>query len=115
MSGWFPLLAASSAAAPDVGAAAARAFFILLLLVAVLVLAARYGRTWMDRLLPRPRGEMRILESLRFEPRRSLYLIRLRGRDFWMASHENGIELLREFTPPPQVQDDPEKPEDRNA
>ncbi len=100
MGGWLFLLASSANSAPDVGAAAGRAFLVLLLLVVLLFVVARYGRGWMDRLLPRPQGEMRVLEACRLEPRRTLYLLRLRGRDFWLASHENGMELLREFDVP---------------
>lgn len=66
---------------------------------------------------------MRIVDTLHLEPRRTLYMIRLRNRDFWVASHENGLELLREFTPPtdtnaPDVQtpvSPPKVPENENA
>ena len=96
----FFLLATANTTTPDIGTAAVRAFFVLIVLVIVLVLTARYGRTWIKRLLPRPQGEMRIVDTLHLEPRRTLYMIRLRNRDFLVASHENGLELLREFSPP---------------
>lgn len=95
----------------DVGSAAWRLLLILLVLVAVLVVVARYGRQWLARISRTPPGELVVRSVCPLEPRRTLYLVRLRDRDYLIASSEAGLSLLRELevtdggntvTPPPE-------------
>ncbi len=90
-------LAEAVPAPVDVGQAAWRLLLILLVLVAVLVVVARYGRPWLARLSRTPPGELQVRAVCPLEPRRALYLVRLRGRDYLIASSEAGLSLLREL------------------
>lgn len=101
-------LAEAGPAPVDVGQAAWRLLLILLVLVAVLVVVARYGRQWLARLSRTPPGELQVRAVCPLEPRRALYLVRLRGRDYLIASSEAGLSLLRELEADDEGRDTPD-------
>ena len=94
------LLQGASPESTDIGAAAVRALLILLVLIGLLIVVARYGRQWLARLSRSAPGEMTVRSVCPLEPRRALYLVRLRNHDYLFASSENGLQLLREFEVP---------------
>ena len=90
----------ASPEAVDVGGAAWRLLLILLVLVGLLIVVARYGRQWLARLARTPPGELTVRSVCPLEPRRTLYLVRLRDRDYLIAASEAGLSLLRELEVP---------------
>ncbi len=45
-------------------------------------------------------GEMRILDRLSISRHSTLFLIRLRSRDYWIAESQQGVAFLADVTPP---------------
>ncbi|MBU1068472.1 flagellar biosynthetic protein FliO [Myxococcota bacterium] len=96
MTGWT-LLQQASPEGTDIGAAAWRALLVLLVLIGLLIVVARYGRQWLAKLSRATPGEMTVRSVCPLEPRRALYLVRLRDRDYLIASSEGGLTLLKEL------------------
>jgi len=94
------LLQQASPEGADIGAAAGRALLILLVLIGLLVVVARWGRQWLAKLARTTPGEMTVRSVCPLEPRRALYLVRLRDREYLIASSEGGLQLLRELDVP---------------
>jgi len=104
----------ASPEAVDVGGAAWRLLLILLVLVGLLIVVARYGRQWLARLARTPPGELTVRSVCPLEPRRTLYLVRLRDRDYLIAASEAGLSLLRELEVP-GASPDADASDDREA
>ncbi len=81
----------------DIGSAALRALLVLGLLIGLLFVVARYGRHWFFRLVQQRQGELRVKAICALEPRRNLFLVELRDRQYLIASSEAGISLLKEL------------------
>ncbi len=99
----------TSPEAVDVGGAAWRLLLILLVLVGLLFVVARYGRGWLARFARTPPGELTVRAVCPLEPRRTLYLVRLRDREYLIAASEAGLSLVRELAAP-TVQGDAARP-----
>lgn len=72
---------------------------ILAMLAAVVALAYLVLNKGLARLLARNQfsASMALKERLHLEPRRSLYIVEIRGRDFVLAGSENGVSLVCEL------------------
>ncbi|MBZ0265162.1 flagellar biosynthetic protein FliO [bacterium] len=87
------------------GAAFARTMFALLLILALffglVYLLKRFGSKWL-KFSNRISGEgntITILETKYLNPKRQLYLVRVRDKEILIGSSESGFQLLSEFSP----------------
>jgi len=80
---------------PDFGASLARMVFTLLGILAVLVVAAAVlPRLLGNKPVAQKRGMITVIDSLRLEPKRSIYLVEVNGKRLLVASSETGMALL---------------------
>lgn len=80
---------------PSYGAAAARTFIALIVVVALLLIAAKFLPRWLSRRPgPTGTGEIEIVASHAIEPRRRIYVVRVRGREYLIGSSELGLHPL---------------------
>ena len=72
---------------------------ILAMLVAVIALAYLVLNKGLARFFVKNQSSanMSLKERLYLEPRRSLYIVQIQGRDFVLAGSENGVSLVCEL------------------
>ncbi len=72
---------------------------ILAMLAAVVALAYLVLNKGLARFLVKNQSSanMSLKERLYLEPRRSLYIVKIQGRDFVLAGSENGVSLVCEL------------------
>lgn len=69
----------------------------LVLAVGIMLWTARFTRRLSWRKVPG--REMRLVDRMTVGRQSSLLVVRLRGRDYWLAESPNGIALLAELPP----------------
>ena len=80
---------------PSYGAAAARTLIALVVVVALLLIAAKLVPRWLNRRTPPPAGgEIEVVASCPIEPRRTLYIVKARGREYLVGSSEQGLHAI---------------------
>jgi flagellar biogenesis protein FliO len=67
--------------------------------LALMVWAARWARGFSPFRGPKGR-EMALLDRMAIGRQSTLLVVRLRGRDYWIADHANGVTMLAELPPP---------------
>lgn len=72
---------------------------IFAMLAAVIALAYLVLNKGLGRILANKQlsANMSLKERLHLEPRRSLYIVQIKGRDFVLAGSENGVSLVCEL------------------
>lgn len=102
---------AAPAASPDplsqlpgtgYGEALLRMVVALVVLVGVLLVAARVLPRWLSRTPAAGSGHIRIIESTRLEPRRSLHLVEVGSSRVLIGSSEHGLTVLDRVGPASQ-------------
>lgn len=80
---------------PSYGWAAAKMLIALVVVVAGLLIAVKLMPRWMGkRGAVGAKGEIEVVASCVLEPRRVLYIVRVRGREYLVGSSEQGLHAM---------------------
>lgn len=83
---------------PSYGDALFRMLLVLALIVGGLLILAKFLPRWLNArgLGTGSAKHIEVIDRVQLEPRRSLYLVKLAGRHYFLGSSETGVQLLRE-------------------
>jgi flagellar biogenesis protein FliO len=99
----FPLLVFATTEVPSLGWLIFKTLLILVVLGFVMFFLFKYGGKWLQIPMFKQRdpGDIKINGVVSIEPRRTLFLVSVREREFLISSSETGIVLISETSPLP--------------